>query len=444
MGLTAISGGAGGRLVLSESRNLRFGSMTVFYFAQGLPIGLFLTAIAAWLAANGGSPGDVAAVVAVTFLPWSFKFIGAAAMDRYTFLPMGRRRAWLIGAQSVMVAGLLVASLAEPTPADMALIGWIGFVIFCASAMQDVAVDGLAVDILPDAEQGPASAFMFGGQALGIAGGGVLGGYLLDNYGSGTAFLAFVPVVGAILALAIVLRERPGEKIMPWTKGEASAVSLEAHGNGWLTILGMTVRSLVRRDSLILIGGTGMFRMAAGALTAFWPIFATTKAGYSTSEYSAMIAIVGLVASVACMGIGSVMNVRLGPKRASMISILGYALIGCVYMLSPGIATIGYVFVVITLFWNMADTLTSVCTNPLRMRLCDKRVAATQFTIYNSLSNLLVPAGASAFAWMLGADLEVAVMPALVALVFAGVFTLSFLHVGRRVEHEEELAPRVD
>lgn len=433
-----------GRLVLSESRRLRIGSMTVFYIAQGLPIGLFLTAIAAWLAVNGMSAGDVAAIVAMTYLPWSFKFIGAAAMDRYTYLPMGRRRPWLIGSQAVMLLGLTLAAMLSPTPQDATLLSWLGFAIFCGGAMQDVAVDGLAVDVLPDEEQGMASAFMFGGQALGIAGGAALGGYLLEAHGSTAAFLAFVPFNVGFLLLAIVLREHPGEKLLPWMKGEASAITIERHGMRWLEILAITFRSMVKRDSLVLLAASALGRAVAGALTAFWPVFATTQAGYSTSSYSAMIAIVGLICSVACMGIGSVMVSRMGPKRSSILSYTGYGLIALVYLIDPDIALIGYVFVVLSIVWNVTDTLTAVCTNPLRMRLSDKRVAATQFTIYNSLSNLPVPLGASLFAWAAGAGGNALLMPILVAMTIASCSVFALLHIGKPVDHEADFVPRVD
>ncbi len=163
-------------LVLSESKTLRIGSMMIFYIAQGLPIGLFLTGITSWISENGQSAGAVAAVVATTYMPWSFKFIIGPFMDRYTYLPMGRRRIWLIVSQAVMLAGLALAAFVGPGPSDLGLIAWVGFAIFCGSAAQDVAVDGLAVDILPDEEQGTASAFMFGGQSVGIASGAAAGG----------------------------------------------------------------------------------------------------------------------------------------------------------------------------------------------------------------------------------------------------------------------------
>ena len=442
--MTSQAGGGPSRLVLSQNKRLRLIVMTVFYFAQGLPIGLFLTAIAAWLAYNGASEGDVAAVIAFTFLPWSFKFFGAALMDRYTYLPMGRRRIWLIGAQGLMLVGLAIAAVVGPGVQQAALIGWLGFIIFCGSAMQDVAIDGMAVDILPDDEQGPASAFMFGGQALGIAGGAAGGGLLLASFGTTVTFLAFMPVIGAILVLAIVMRERPGEKIAPWTKGQSSPVSLAAHGTPWLRILAITLKSMIKRDSVIYLLSVAGARTVAGAFTAFWPVFATTEAGFDTSGYSSMIAIVGLIGSVACMVIGSVLNMTLGPKRASMLVFLGYALISLVYLVSPDLAAIGYFFVALSLVWNMTDTLGSVCTNPLRMRLSDKRVAATQFTIYNSMGNLPVPIGASIFAWASGAGGLTLLMPILIALVAFAILAMAMMRIGKVVDDKESLAPRLE
>jgi PAT family beta-lactamase induction signal transducer AmpG len=421
-------------LVLSENKTLRIGSMMIFYIAQGLPIGLFLTGVTAWLASNGQPAAAVAAIVGVVYMPWSFKFIIAPLMDRFTYLPMGRRRIWLIASQALMLIGLGIAAFAGPGPDELALIGWVGFAIFCGSAAQDVAVDGLAVDILPDEEQGTASAFMFGGQALGIAGGAAAGGFLLDQFGSTITFLAFMPFNIAFLILALVLRERPGEKLLPWTKGEASAIARERHGRGWADIISITVKSLVKRDSGRAVGG---------AFTAFWPIFATTRADWSTTDYSRMYGIVGLICAVVCMGVASFMVGRLGPRLATIVSYAGYAIMALVYLVAPDIATIGYVFVILSIYWVMTDTLTSSCSNPLRMRLSDKRVAATQFTIYNSLSNLPVPLGASVYATLSGYG-DVVVMPVLIGGIIVSCAAYAALRIGGRSEPLTDLEPRVD
>src|SRR5918993_5660979 len=148
------------RLVLSENRVVRLFSFFLLYFGQGLPLGVSQVAFPAWLVANGAEEAAVAAVIGPAFLPWSFKFIPAAIMDRYAYLAMGRRRAWLLAAQLMMVAGFAGAAVIAPGPDDLAVLLYVVLLIGAGSAIQDVAVDGLAVDILKEEEQGTASAFM--------------------------------------------------------------------------------------------------------------------------------------------------------------------------------------------------------------------------------------------------------------------------------------------
>ena len=94
--------------ILASNRRLRLFTLFILYVAQGLPIGLMWIAIPAWMAANGADAADVGFVLGLTALPWTLKLVNGFIMDRYTFLPMGRRRVWLIGAQLAMVT-LLVA-----------------------------------------------------------------------------------------------------------------------------------------------------------------------------------------------------------------------------------------------------------------------------------------------------------------------------------------------
>jgi len=70
-----------------------------------------------WMAANGESTTSVAAVVGASTLPWTLKLINGFLIDRYTFLPMGRRRAWIIGAQGLIVL-ILLAGAALSTGGD--------------------------------------------------------------------------------------------------------------------------------------------------------------------------------------------------------------------------------------------------------------------------------------------------------------------------------------
>lgn len=425
--------------MLSESKRLRLSSMMVFYFAQGLPIGLYLTAVAAWIAQNGATPTDVAFLVTTTYLPWSFKFFGAALMDRYTYLAMGRRRIWLIWSQALMVIGLVVAAVASPGPGDIQLLAYVGFAIFVGSAMQDVAVDGLAVDILSDDEQGTASAFMFAGQAFGISIGAALGGFLLARYGSTAAFLAFLPLVGGIFLLAVVVRERAGERMLPWTAGQASPTVARVQVGNWLAILKITLVSMLKRDSIIYLLAAVAVRATGGIFVAFWPIYATTEVGWSTEDYSAMAGMMGLFVAAFGMVAGAWLNSKWGPRRSAIFSVGIYIALASLFIVYPQMGLIWAGFLFLYFLTDTSNLLYSICTNPIRMRLSDKRVAATQFTIYNSLSNLPVPAGAWILAWTTDIGGRPAAMMAVIGLAVFGMIALALLRIGNVVdEHPED------
>ena len=157
---------AGRRWILAESRPLRLATLFILYVAQGVPLGLFWFAIPSWMAANGATAADVGSVLGLTTLPWTLKLVNGFIMDRYTFLPMGRRRIWIIGAQMTMIALLAGCALIGPDVTDIVLLGIAGFVVDMATTFPDVAVDGMAVDIMEEGERARASGMMFGGQGL--------------------------------------------------------------------------------------------------------------------------------------------------------------------------------------------------------------------------------------------------------------------------------------
>lgn len=164
---------SGGPLAaLSESLVLRLSAFTALYAAQGLPYGLLSVAVPAHMAERGFSPAAIGSFIGITLLPWSLKLVNGPIMDRWSFLPMGRRRPWVLVAQ----AGMVVSSVAIaflPNPLDH--LGWLtalGFAINFFTAFQDVAVDGMAIDIIPVNQQARANGFMWGGKTLGYLRGG--------------------------------------------------------------------------------------------------------------------------------------------------------------------------------------------------------------------------------------------------------------------------------
>jgi hypothetical protein len=69
------------QLVLTENRHLRIASFTIFYVAQGLPIGLLMIAIPAWLAGSGATATEIASYVSLAGLPWGLKLFAGPIPD---------------------------------------------------------------------------------------------------------------------------------------------------------------------------------------------------------------------------------------------------------------------------------------------------------------------------------------------------------------------------
>ena len=100
----------GVRPTLESSPALRLMTLCAMYLAQGMPFGFVAGTLAAYLATQGYGLADVARVTFMAQLPWTFKFIWGPIIDRYDFseFGLGRRRPWILLAQSMMVTTLMM------------------------------------------------------------------------------------------------------------------------------------------------------------------------------------------------------------------------------------------------------------------------------------------------------------------------------------------------
>lgn len=118
--------------ILENNSRVRYATGAMMYFAQGIPAGLLSIAIPAWLASQGVGAAEIASYLAVIVLPWVFKLVENPAEQ--------------IGL--LMMVGVFINSFA---------------------ATQDVAVDGMSIDLTPTREHGRLNAFMSFGKSIGWA-----------------------------------------------------------------------------------------------------------------------------------------------------------------------------------------------------------------------------------------------------------------------------------
>ena len=147
--------------------------MASLYFAQGLPFGFFTQALPVILREQGVSLKAIG-FTAILALPWALKFLWAPFVDRYGSERFGRRRSWILPLQALGVLLLLVLAHFPPEHGLGALLVAVALTNLVA-ATQDVATDGLAVDLLEPAERGYGNGVQVAGYRAGmIVGGGLI------------------------------------------------------------------------------------------------------------------------------------------------------------------------------------------------------------------------------------------------------------------------------
>ena len=193
----------------------------------------------------------------------------------------------------------------------------------------------------------------------------------------------------------------------------------------------MTLKSLLKRDSIVLVCSAVAQRTAGGIMTPLFPILATTFLSFNEATYSATVSGIDLATALAAIAVGSLLTLRIGPKWSAILVFLVMGGVALFIMLGRDLWMTTGVFVAIYALYSLCNVLSSIATNPLRMQLSDPRVAATQFTIYNSLSNLPVSLGATLFATLGGSKALESVMAVALGLFLLGAAILVLIRIGR-------------
>lgn len=380
-------------MILERSARLRLLTVFLFYFTQGVPVGLFFYAIPAWLASNGASTTAVAGVVSAAIMPWTLKFFLGFIMDRYTFLPMGRRRIWIIGAQSTIVAALLFSAVLSPGSNEVWLISVLAFLANSGTAFQDVSIDSLAVDIMPEEERAKAAGIMFGGQMLGISSTTFVAGQLISTIGTTAGYLSAAAAVMLVLIYGIAIREREGEGRFPWSGGKPHQRNLAIQVEAWKPLLTNSARAMIAPFSLFALLIFVFRSMGPGIAEAFHPGLAVNVGGWSQTEYTNTVSAAQFTFAILALTVGGWTVAKIGAQRAGLFMCFAIAIFALCFGLAKDYWSNGALLT--AYFWQneFFATMMSVAFIPIAMRLCDPRVAATQFTLYMAASNIGRPLG---------------------------------------------------
>ncbi len=416
---------------LTDSARLRYATGALMYFAQGIPAGLLSIALPAWLASQGVGAGEIASYLAVIVLPWALKLLTGPFMDRYQFPAMGQRRPWVLGAQLGLTLSLLGLMVIENPAEQIGLLMLIGVLINTFAATQDVAVDGMSIDLTPVREQGRLNAFMSFGKAAGWGITSAVCGTLLVTFGMEVTAIVASASAGVILVYFIFVLERTGERRLPWSAGEAKAERMAA--GSFRSVFSGVNQVLWSRASIVVLLIMFFDGLVSGYGHALMPVAAVNVFGFSSAQWSQLVAVMGLVGAGVALGMGPLID-RFGSKKMMTVNLVLVAVHAFLLAQTQTLWQDSTYVRVMLAFWVMMMPVVMVCAIALAMTICKSTASATQFAIYMSCANLGYSFGSKMFGLVSERSDYVEIYMLMGALVAATVLVLMF----HRHRHDDD------
>lgn len=230
------------------TRAKKLGLLSALYFAQGMPFGFQITALPLHVRERSDSLLYVS-LVGLLAAPWIGKALWAPLVDRYSSPRLGRRRSWILPLQLGLVLTCGAAALVhQHLPALLACV----FLLNLFAATQDIAVDGLALDLLSDQELGVGNSAQVSGYLIGmIVGGGLLVTVSSANgWGFTGVFLGMGLLTALVSVIVLLFREpAPVAKAARETPATLAGIlgtlrrALSTRSGMWLIVFLLTYRA---------------------------------------------------------------------------------------------------------------------------------------------------------------------------------------------------------
>jgi len=352
---------------MHKSKFLNYLMFGLLYFTQGTVLAYFLSVNALYFNENGLSGLDLGIFSTIAMIPFVIKILYGMLSDRYALFGMGHRKPYILIGLSVQVISLILVPFIN-IKSDYWLFVGAAFVLQMGMALYDTCTDGLALDSVPEKEEGTIQAIMVGGRALGLVLTAPLVGLLAEYTGWNWVFWSMA--ISTLLPLPLVLGIHAEKK----NKVEGSEKF------NWGAFKAFKDKYVVA----IALVGFVFFTVYAGVNAIVNLSLEMRFAG----EFNKAVA--GLVSAVLGSGIilggifgGRVLD-KLGKKKAIWSALLT-SLIACLvfaFIPNPDWAW-GVVFVV-GLSFGVQQTIIFA----LSMNATDTRIAASMYSILMAVTNV--------------------------------------------------------
>ncbi len=365
----------------------RIGAVTLQSFSSGLPLGLIWIALPAWLTYRGVDIKTVG-LFSLAQAPWTFKFLWAPLMDRFSFPFLGRKRSWMVVSQVVLLLGIGLLAWQGIDPSVGVVAALAVFIAFW-SATQDIAIDGYAVEILEREEQGLAVGARVAFYRAATLVAGALTITLGERFGWPGVFTALALLYLPLMVVVVWSPEPPAVLRAPRTLREAVVEPL--------------VGIFRKSRALQIIGFLLLYKFGENLATALTRPFLIKKC-FSPEDVGLATATIGLFAIIGGTFFGGWMTERIGLGRSlwffgfvQAVGFLGYVLVDrmtpgdpCATLLKTGPALVQPLGNRLVMYAtvgveNICQGMATGAFGVLLLRLTQKQFSATQYALFSSI-----------------------------------------------------------
>ena len=390
-----------GRAILVY-RKPRMAASLALGFSCGLPFMLVFQTLSAWLRQEGIERATIG-MLAWVGLVYSIKFLWAPVVDRWE-LPvlhrwLGRRRSWMLLAQSALAIALVNMAGQQPTQSlTMVALGALA-VAFC-SATQDIAVDAWRIEAAPADEQGAMAAGYQLGYRIAIMVGTAGALWIAADYSWHTSYVVMATFMAVGIAATLLIPEPTAavaresllleQRVVDW-------LSQREHWPQWSRTIGSTFVGAVicplaeffTRNGLklgaLLFAFICTYRMGDYAMGVMANPFYLDQ-GFTLKEIAAVVKAFGLVSALLGVVIGGVIVARLGVLRALFVGAVLVMLSSINFSMLAASGTHSVVaLAVVNSFDNLTLGVHGTSLLAFLAGLTSARYTATQYAVLSSI-----------------------------------------------------------
>ena len=343
-------------------------------FSSGLPLYLLFQMVPYWLRTEGIGLAEIG-FFALIQIPYTWKFLWAPVMDRYTLPFLGRRRGWILLTQLLLLASMGVMGFTRPD-LNLWTVAYLSAAVAFFSASQDVVLDAYRRELLPDVELGLGNSIHVQAYRLsGLIPGGL--GLILSDYLPW--HMVFV-IVALFMSVGIVMTLVIDEAIKKPTPPQTLMASVIDPFREFIGRSGLGPALLVLAFLFFYKLGDNM---ATALQTAFFH-----DVGFSGTQIGTIAKFVGTSAAIVGGIIGGLIMVKLPINRAlwlfglvQITSILGFALLS-------EVGANPWVLALAMAFEYLGVGLGTVALTAFIAKSTNIAFAATQFALFTALASV--------------------------------------------------------